>query len=481
MKENNIKGSWEVVIGLEIHAQVISKSKLFSGASTEYGGEPNSHVSLVDAAMPGMLPVLNKHCILQAVKTGLALNATINKLSIFDRKNYFYADLPQGYQISQFHKPIVETGFLDIDLPDNSTKKIRINRLHLEQDAGKSLHDQSPDSTFIDLNRCGVALMEIVTEPDFRSALEVGEFLKKLRNILRFIETCDGDMEKGSMRCDANISVRKYGDPLGTRCEIKNLNSIRNVMRAIEHETSRQIKLIENREQVVKETRLFDAGTGDTRPLRSKEDVEDYRYFPDPDLLPVEFDDEYIEQIRATLPELPDAKKNRYINDLKISPSMAIILSGDKDVAELFEAVAHEVNPSLAANWIAAELFGRLNKASVELGKCKVKADGLIKLIQLIEDNTISGKIAKEVFDEMFETGADPRNIVDNKGLRQVTDEASIATLVDQVLSANPDKVQEYKSGKEKLFGFFVGQVMQLSNGKMNPQLVTQVLKTKLT
>lgn len=477
---NSAKNDWEVVIGLEIHAQVISKSKLFSGASTEYGGEPNSHVSLVDAAMPGMLPVLNKHCILQAVKTGLALNATINKLSIFDRKNYFYADLPQGYQISQFHKPIVETGFLDIDLPDNSTKRIRINRLHLEQDAGKSMHDQSPDSTFIDLNRCGVALMEIVTEPDFRSALEVGEFLKKLRNILRFIETCDGDMEKGSMRCDANISVRKYGDPLGTRCEIKNLNSIRNVMRAIEHETTRQIELIENGEQIVKETRLFDAGTGDTRPLRSKEDVEDYRYFPDPDLLPVEFGDEYIEQIKASLPELPDAKKNRYINELKLSNEMANLLSSDKDVAELFEAVAQKVNPSLAANWIAAELFGRLNKASLSLSESKIKADGLIKLIQLIEDNTISGKIAKEVFDEMFESGADPRDIVDKKGLRQVTDEASIAALADQVLAANPDKVQEYKSGKEKLFGFFVGQMMQLSGGRMNPQLVTQVLKTKL-
>lgn len=481
MNKTSDKPDWEIVIGLEIHAQVASQSKLFSGASTEYGGAPNTHVSLVDAAMPGMLPVLNEHCIEQAVKTGLALNARINKLSVFDRKNYFYADLPQGYQISQFHKPIVQNGWLEIDLPGGFTKRVGINRLHLEQDAGKSIHDQSPEYTFIDLNRCGVALMEIVTEPDFRSAVEVGEFLKRLRNILRFLGTCDGDMEKGSMRCDANVSVRKYGAELGTRCEVKNLNSIRNVMRAIEHEAERQISLIERGGEVIKETRLFEAGNGTTRMMRNKENVEDYRYFPDPDLLPINLDDEYIERIKLSLPELPDSKKNRYINDLNLPKDMASLLAGDKDVAQFFEDVAREVKPELAANWVAVELFGRLNKASIEINQSKITAQSLIALIKLIEDGTISGKIAKEVFDEMFESGADAANIVKSKGLQQITDEASIIELVERVLAANSDKVQEYKSGKENLFGFFVGQVMQHSGGKMNPQLVTKLLKEKLS
>ena len=471
---------WETVIGLEVHAQVNSKSKLFSAASTEYGGSPNSQVSLIDAAMPGMLPVLNKYCIEQAVKTGLALGAEINKISVFDRKNYFYADLPQGYQISQFHKPIVTKGTLEIDLSDDSTKTININRIHLEQDAGKSLHDQSPTDTFIDLNRCGIALMEIVTDPDFRSAAEAGEFLKRLRSILRYLDTCDGDMEKGSLRCDANISIRKHGAPLGTRCEIKNLNSIKNVMLSIDHEVERQIEILERGDKVNQETRLFDTGTGATKPLRSKEGVADYRYFPDPDLLPVKISDDYIAKIKATLPELPDHKKNRYINELKVPQENAIVLSSDKDVAHYFEEVASEVTPKLAANWIAAELFGRLNKAGQSLQECKVTAKKLAGLIKQIENGTISGKIAKDVFDEMFESGAEAKPIIESKGLQQVSDTSSIEKLVDQVLSENQDEVAKYKSGKDRLFGFFVGQVMKASGGKMNPQLVNQILKSKL-
>ncbi|NRA73679.1 MAG: Asp-tRNA(Asn)/Glu-tRNA(Gln) amidotransferase subunit GatB [Rickettsiales bacterium] len=476
----NKKHEWETVIGLEIHAQVSSKTKLFSGASTQYGGAPNSQVSLVDAAFPGMLPVLNEFCIEQAVKTGLALNGEINKVSVFDRKHYFYADLPQGYQISQFHKPIVEKGILEIDLPGESVKNININRIHLEQDAGKSFHDQSPEYSFIDLNRCGIALMEIVTDPDFRSAAEVGEFLKKLRSILRYLDTCDGNMEQGSLRCDANVSVRKHGEPFGTRCEIKNLNSIRNVMLAIEHEVERQIDIIENGDKVKQETRLFDVGTGTTRTLRSKEQVEDYRYFPDPDLLPVKISDEYIAKIKATLPELPDHKKHRYIDEFELSRDSAILLSSDRDVACYFEEVAKEVKPKLAANWIVAELFGRLNKAGQTLQECKVTAKQLANLIQQIEKGIISGKIAKEVFDEMFENGTDAEKIIENKGLKQISDPASIEKLVEQVINEHPDKVVQYKSGKDRLFGFFVGQIMKASNGKVNPQLVNEFLKSKL-
>jgi aspartyl-tRNA(Asn)/glutamyl-tRNA(Gln) amidotransferase subunit B len=471
---------WEVVIGLEIHAQVTSKSKLFSGSSTEYGGAPNSHVSLVDAAMPGMLPVLNKYCIEQAVKTGLAIEAEINKFSVFDRKNYFYPDLPQGYQISQFYKPIVQNGKLLIDLSDGSTKLIKINRIHLEQDAGKSLHDQSPTESFIDLNRSGIALMEIVTEPDFRSVKEVVEFLKKLRSILRSIGTCDGDMEKGSLRCDANISIRRYGAPLGTRCEIKNLNSFKYIASAIEYEIARQTEIIEQGGKISQETRLFDTVTGETKLLRSKESVEDYGYFPDPDLLPVKISDEYIEKIKANLPELPAQKANRYINDLKISRDNALLLSSDKDVASYFETVASEVDPGLAANWITAELFGRLNKSSQNLKDCKVMAPKLAGLIKQIESGAISGKIAKEVFDEMFETGAEAEEVISTKGLQQVSDTSSIENLIEQILSDNKDKVSEYKSGKDRLFGFFVGQVMKFSGGKMNPQIVNEILKSKL-
>lgn len=473
-------GKWEVVIGLEIHSQVTSNSKLFSGASAKYGGAPNSHVSLVDAAMPGMLPVVNEYCIEQAVKTGLGINAKINKVSMFDRKNYFYADLPQGYQISQFYKTIVSNGYIEIDLKDGSTKKVSILEMHLEQDAGKSLHDQSPTETFIDLNRSGVALMEIVTNPDLRSTEETADFLKKLRSILRYLGTCDGNMEKGSMRCDANVSVRRVGEELGTRCEVKNLNSIRNVTRAIDYEVDRQIDLIESGGKVQQETRLFNTVTGETKLLRSKETAEDYRYFPDPDLLPIVLDDAYIDKIRANLPELPDKKRKRYIEEMKLSKYDADILSVDKEVAEYFESVASSANPKMAANWITGELFGRLNKLGIELADCKINTEKMIGLINLIEDNTISGKIAKEVFEVMFDSGDDADKIVRDKGLKQIVDTDAIDKVVAQVIADNPEKVELYKSGKDKLFGFFVGQVMKASGGKMNPKIVNESLKSKL-
>ncbi len=473
-------GDWEVVIGLEIHAQVVSKSKLFSRASAEYGGAPNSQVSLVDAAMPGMLPVLNEYCVEQAVKTGLGLNAKINKISSFDRKNYFYADLPQGYQISQFYKTIVGEGYLEIDFEDKASKEVRIRGIHLEQDAGKSIHDQSATESFIDLNRSGIALMEIVTHPDLRSSDETGLFLKKLRSILRYLGTCDGNMEKGSLRCDANISVRRPGEELGTRCEIKNLNSIRNVARAIDYEVHRQIEVIEDGGKIEQETRLFDTNSGETKLLRSKESAEDYRYFPDPDLLPIELTDEYIDKVRANLPELPDSKSKRYIENMGISSADASILSSDKDIALYFEKVASEVNPKIAANLIIGELFARLNKASISVKECKITSSKLIGLIHLIEDKIISGKIAKELFEIMFQTGEDAASLVEEKGLKQIVDSAEIENLIDVILSENQDKVVQYHSGKEKLFGFFVGQVMKQSGGKMNPQVVNNILKAKL-
>jgi len=475
-------GKWEVVIGLEIHAQVTSKSKLFSGASAEYGGSPNSHVSLIDAAMPGMLPVLNEYCIEQAVKTGLGINGNISKVSIFDRKNYFYADLPQGYQISQFYHPIVEGGYIDIETKQKEPKRINVTRIHLEQDAGKSIHDQSPTESYIDLNRCGIALMEIVTDPDIRSAFEAAEFLKKLRSILRYLGTCDGNMEQGSMRCDANISVRKLGATLGTRCEIKNLNSIKNVTRAIDHEIERQIAIIEDGGSISQETRLFNADTGETRTMRSKEDAQDYRYFPDPDLLPVKITEDYINKIRATLPELPEQKKTRYMKDFGLSAYEASVLASDKDVADYFESVIKSgSNPKLASNWISVELFARLKKASVHLKDSAITPDKLIELISLIENNTISGKIAKEVFDLMFETGKQASSIVEEKGLKQIVDTGEIEKLIDEVVSENQDKLEEYQSGKDKLFGFFVGQVMKKSEGKVNPQSVNHLLKDKLS
>lgn len=484
MTNNYIQGNsgpWEIVIGLEVHAQVASKSKLFSGAATNFGAEPNTQVSLVDAAFPGMLPVINHFCVEQAIKTGLGINAHINHVSVFDRKNYFYADLPQGYQISQFLDPIVGKGTLLIDLPNGQTREIGITRIHLEQDAGKSLHDQSPKYSFIDLNRAGIALMEIVSEPDLRTSEEAGEYMKKLRAILRYLGTCDGDMEKGSLRCDANVSVRRPGAPLGTRCEIKNLNSIRNIIRAIDYEAERQISVIENGGTIDQETRLFDANNGTTRKMRSKEDAHDYRYFPDPDLLPLVLDEAWIEKIRSNLPELPDQKKARYMHDLALSAYDASVLVADKETAAYFEAVIDDtIDAKLAANWITAELFGRLNKMDAPITQSPVSAEKLKGLLRLISSNVISGKIAKQVFDIMFETGQDAQTIVEEQGLQQVTDSSAIESAIDTILANNADKVAEYRSGKDKLFGFFVGQVMKATQGKANPEMVNTLLKQKL-
>ncbi|MFO0108955.1 MAG: Asp-tRNA(Asn)/Glu-tRNA(Gln) amidotransferase subunit GatB [Alphaproteobacteria bacterium] len=471
---------WEVVIGLEVHAQVTSESKLFSGAGVGFGAEPNANVSFVDAAMPGMLPVINARCIEQAVRTGLGINATINLHSVFDRKNYFYADLPQGYQISQYLEPIVGKGSLTIDLPEGS-RTIGITRLHLEQDAGKSLHEHSPKFSFIDLNRAGVALMEIVSEPEMRSPEEAGAYLKKLRTILMYLGTCDGDMEKGNMRCDANVSVRRPGDEkLGTRCEIKNVNSVKFLMKAIEFEAARQVEILESGGKIDQETRLFDSETGETRTMRSKEDAHDYRYFPDPDLLPLVLTEEFVETIRKTLPELPDQKKSRYMETLGLSAYDAAVLTSEKEIADYYEAVAKGHDAKIAANWVTAELFGRLNKAGLAITQSPVSAAALGEMIGLIEDNTISGKIAKTVFDKMMESGKPAKQIVDEEGLVQVTDMGAIEAAVDAVIAANEDKVAEYKSGKDKLFGFFVGQVMKATGGKANPALLNESLKKKL-
>jgi aspartyl-tRNA(Asn)/glutamyl-tRNA(Gln) amidotransferase subunit B len=474
-------GEWEMVIGLEVHAQVDSNSKLFSGAATDFGAEPNTQVSFVDAAMPGMLPVINGYCVEQAVKTGLGLNAQIHLRSVFDRKNYFYPDLPQGYQISQFLDPIVGKGSLVIDLPDGKTKTIGITRLHLEQDAGKSLHDQSPTSSFIDLNRCGVALMEIVSEPEMRTAEEAAEYVKKLRNLLRYLGTCDGDMEKGSLRCDANVSVRKPGGPLGTRCEIKNINSTRNILRAIEYEAARQVEVLEAGGKIDQETRLYDAGLNETRTMRSKEDAHDYRYFPDPDLPPLVFTQEFVDNIRKTMPELPDQKKERYIREFGLSPYDASVLTAEKQSAEYFETVVKGNDPKLASNWITAELFGRLNKLGKSIEDSPVSAQAFSGLIKLMGDNVISGKIAKEVLDLMIESGKSAADIVSEKGLTQITDTGAIETIIDKIIAANPDNVAAYKSGKDKIFGFFVGQVMKETGGKANPAAVNELLKKKLS
>ncbi|RTK92666.1 MAG: Asp-tRNA(Asn)/Glu-tRNA(Gln) amidotransferase subunit GatB [Rickettsiales bacterium] len=473
-------GKWEYVIGLEIHAQVASKAKLFSGTATEFGASPNTQVSLVDAAMPGMLPVLNKYCVEQAVKTGLGIGAKINKLSIFDRKNYFYADLPQGYQISQFYIPIVQDGILNIVSEDGTTKKIRINRIHLEQDAGKSMHDQHPDYSLIDLNRSGVALMEIVSEPDLSSPYEASEYVKKLRSILRYVGSCDGNMEQGSMRCDANISVRRPGEPLGTRCEIKNLNSIKNIVKAIEYEAMRQVEILESGGVINQETRLFNVHSGKTKTMRSKEDANDYRYFPDPDLLPVVIDDELIEKLRSELPELPDAKINRYINDLDLSKYDAEVLVADEETTEYFEEASKSTNAKIVANWITSELFGKLNKSGLKLSECKITPRMLCEMVSMIDEGVISGKIAKIVFEEMFNSGLSAEQIVKDKGLTQVSDASSIIPIIDQVIAENSEFVNEYRNGKEKLFGFFVGKVMQKSGGKASPSLVNDLLKDKL-
>jgi aspartyl-tRNA(Asn)/glutamyl-tRNA(Gln) amidotransferase subunit B len=473
-------GDWEMVIGMEVHAQVIANSKLFSGASTAFGAEPNSQVSLVDAAMPGMLPVLNEYCVEQAVRTGLGLNAKINHVSVFERKNYFYPDLPQGYQISQYQHPIVGEGVIEIDLPGGEVKKIGITRLHLEQDAGKSLHDQHPSKSFVDLNRSGCALMEIVSEPDIRGPDEAAAYLSKLRMILRYLGTCDGNMEEGSMRADVNISVRKPGDEYGTRCEIKNVNSVKAVQQAIEYETRRQIEIIEDGGTINQETRLWDPVKGETRSMRSKEEAHDYRYFPDPDLLPVELKSDWIEQIKQTLPELPDEKKHRFMNEFSLSVYDASVLIAERARADFFETAAKGRDAKMTANWVINELLGALNKENKSIKDSPVNADQLGGLIDLIADNTISGKIAKDVFALMYETSKDAGVIVEEQGLKQVTDTGEIETLIDEVIAENPDNVAAYKAGKDKLFGFFVGQVMKKSKGKANPAAVNDLLKDKL-
>jgi aspartyl-tRNA(Asn)/glutamyl-tRNA(Gln) amidotransferase subunit B len=471
-------GDWEIVIGMEVHAQVNSESKLFSGSSTRFGGAPNDHVSLVDAAMPGMLPVINEECVRQAIRTGLGLKAQINHKSVFDRKNYFYPDLPQGYQISQYKQPIVGEGVMLIDMPDE-TIEIGIERLHLEQDAGKSLHDQHPSYSYVDLNRAGVALMEIVSKPDLRSADEAKAFLSKMRTILRYLGTCDGDMEKGNMRADVNVSVRKPGTPFGTRCEIKNVNSIRFVGQAIDHEARRQIAILEDGGSIRQETRLFDAGKGETRSMRSKEEAHDYRYFPDPDLLPLEFDDAYVEALKAALPELPDEKKARFMRQYGLPAYDAMVLTLEKASADFFEAVARGRDPKIAANWTINELFGRLNKDGKGIEDSPVSADQLGGVIDLIRAGTISGKIAKDLFEIVYTEGGDPAAIVEARGLKQVTDTGAIEAAVDAIIAGNPDKVEQAKA-KPTLLGWFVGQVMKQTGGKANPQAVNDLLKAKL-
>ncbi len=468
-----------MVIGLEVHAQVLTKSKLFSGASADFGAAPNAQVSPVDAGMPGMLPVINKLCVEHAVRTGLGINAAINLYSVFERKNYFYPDLPQGYQISQYAHPIVGNGFIEIDLQDGSSKVVGIERLHLEQDAGKSLHDQHPSKSYVDLNRSGNPLMEIVSKPEMNSAEEAAAYVTKLRAILRYLGTCDGNMDEGSMRCDVNVSVRRPGEELGTRCEIKNVNSIRFVSQAIEYEARRQIEVIEGGGKITQETRLFDTKAGTTRTMRSKEDAHDYRYFPDPDLLPLKLEQKFVDDIKKSLPELPDAKKKRLIAS-GLSPYDASVLVADKERVDFFEKVANNNDAKLAANWVTTELTGALNKAEKELSQSPVSAVQLGELIALISNDTISGKIAKEVFAEMFATGKNAAAIVESKGLKQVTDSGAIEKIVDEVLRENPDKIAEYRSGKDKLFGFFVGQVLKKSGGKANPGMVNDLLKSKL-
>ncbi|MEX2649316.1 MAG: Asp-tRNA(Asn)/Glu-tRNA(Gln) amidotransferase subunit GatB [Alphaproteobacteria bacterium] len=472
--------TWEVVIGLEIHAQVTSKAKLFSGAPTTFGAEPNTQVAFVDAAMPGMLPVINRFCVEQAIKTGLALGAEINLVSVFDRKNYFYPDLPAGYQISQYKSPVVGKGRVLVDMKDGTTRDIGITRLHLEQDAGKSLHDIDASASHVDLNRAGVALMEIVSEPDMRSAEEAGAYIRKLRAILRYVGTCDGNMEEGSLRCDVNVSVRRPGAELGTRCEVKNVNSIRFLQRAIEYETRRQIEVLEGGGRIALETRLYDATKGETRSMRSKEEAHDYRYFPDPDLLPLKLDPAWIERIKANLPELPDAKKARFMSQYGLSAYDAGVLVGDKVSADYYETVAEGRDPKIAANWVTGELFGALNKAGLEIDASPVGAKALGELLDLMADGTVSGRLAKDVFAAMFEAGKGAAAIVEEKGLRQVTDARAIEAAIDAIMANESAKVAEYRAGKDKLFGYFVGQVMRAMAGKANPQALNELLRKKL-
>jgi aspartyl-tRNA(Asn)/glutamyl-tRNA(Gln) amidotransferase subunit B len=476
-------GPWETVIGLEVHAQVISKAKLFSGAATAFGADPNTQVSPVDAAFPGMLPVINRFCVEQAIKTGLGLDAEIKLESVFDRKNYFYPDLPAGYQISQYQQPVVGRGRVLLDMPDGTTREIGITRLHLEQDAGKSLHDRHPSLSYVDLNRAGIALMEIVSEPDLRSAEEAGLYLRKLRAILRYLGTCDGNMEEGSLRCDCNVSVRRPGEPYGTRCEIKNLNSVRFVMQAIDYEARRQIEILEEGGTIEQQTRLFDSGRGVTRPMRSKEEAHDYRYFPDPDLLPLEVDPNWVARLRSELPELPDAKKARFVRDFGLLPEDAAVLVAERETALFFERVVQGRDPKAAANWVMGDLFGVLNRRGLDIGQAPITPEQVGALIDRIADGTISGRIAKDIFADMAETASATDTvdaIVERKGLRQVTDEGEIAAAVDQVLATQADKVAEYRAGRDKLYGFFVGQVMRATQGKASPTLVNELLKKKL-
>lgn len=479
-------GPWELVVGLEVHAQIISKSKLFSGAATAFGAEPNTQVSLVDAAMPGMLPVINEECVKQAIKTGLGINAEINLFSIFDRKNYFYADLPAGYQISQFNHPIVGKGYLDIELEDGTLRRIGITRLHLEQDAGKSIHDQHPEKSYIDLNRSGVGLMEIVSEPDIRSAEEAAAYVRKLRSIVRCLGTCDGNMDQGSMRVDVNVSVRRPGEPFGTRAEIKNVNSIKFLAQAIHHEAERQIEILEDGGEVVQETRLFDAARGVTRSMRSKEHAHDYRYFPDPDLPPLVIPLEMVEEIRRTMPELPDAKKARFMRNYELSAYDASLLVMEGDTATYFEEGLKFLKPltqktvKLLANWLLGEVFGALNRDNKTIETSPISPAHLAGLINQLQAGVISGKIAKEVFILMWESGQEADQLIEQHGLKQVSDDGAILLIIDNILAENADKVAEYQAGKEKLFGFFVGQIMKIMAGKANPELVNRLLKERL-
>jgi aspartyl-tRNA(Asn)/glutamyl-tRNA(Gln) amidotransferase subunit B len=472
-------GDWEIVIGMEVHAQVLSNAKLFSGASTLFGAAPNSQVSFVDAAMPGMLPVINRYCVEQAIRTGLGLRATINAVSTFDRKNYFYPDLPAGYQISQYKNPIVGEGEIILDLPKGRTVRVGIERLHLEQDAGKSLHDQHPDCSYVDLNRAGVALMEIVSRPDMRSSEEAAAFVKKLRAIVRYLGACDGNMEEGSLRADVNVSVRRPGSPLGTRCEVKNVNSMRFIAQAVEFEARRQIGIIEAGGAIHLETRLFDARLGETRAMRSKEEAHDYRYFPDPDLLPLVLDDGWIEQIAASLPELPDDKKSRFMNDYGLSAYDAGVLVGERELADYYEELARGIDAKLAVNWLNNEILGRLNRDGRSIADCPVTARANNAILRLVASQTISGKIAKDVLDIVWIEGGDPETVVAERGLTQMTDTAAIEQAIDAVIAAHPDKVEAVKA-KPNLAGWFVGQVMKQTGGKANPQAVNALLRTRL-
>ena len=474
------KNQYEVVIGLEVHAQILSNSKLFSGSSTKFGGEPNTQVSLIDSAFPGMLPVINEECVKQAIRTGLGLNAKINNYSVFDRKNYFYADLPQGYQISQYKNPIVGEGQILLEMP-YGTKKIGIERLHLEQDAGKSIHDIDPTNTYVDLNRSGIALMEIVSKPDLRSPDEVNAYIKKLRSIMRYLGTCDGNMQEGSLRADVNVSVRKVGNTdYGTRCEVKNVNSIKFMQLAIEYEAQRQVELIEAGKKIAQETRLFDTKKNETRSMRSKEDAHDYRYFPDPDLLPLKLEQKLVDEIKKTLPELPDKKKDRLIKEYGLNAYEANVLVSEKEVSDYYEEVAKLSDKKLAATWMMGDLFAMLNEKGLNISKSPISSKNLAELIQSIKSGEISGRIAKEVFEVMIKSGDNPKNIIDSKGMKQQSDPKELEKIINEIIIKNKDKVAQYKAGKEKLFGFFIGQVMKISGGKANPQLVNEILKKLL-